>query len=91
MDILELDPEVLDVTASIVEGYCDKQTSIMDSFLSNTFALNSEWSDDQTFGTLLEEVRRLRDTVLTLMHEIRATYPQYFRERATFIRQRPKF
>ncbi len=91
MDILDLDPEVLDVTASIVEGYCDRQASIMNEYVSNTSALSSEWTDDQTFGLLLDEVKRLKDSVVTLMEEIRGKYPQYFRERANYIRNRPKF
>lgn len=91
MDILDLDPEVLDTTAGLVEGYCNRQTAIMDEYLSNTSALASEWSDDQTFGSLLEEVKRLKDSVVTLMDEIRGTYPQYFRDRAEFIRRRPRF
>ena len=91
MDILDLDPEVLDTTADIVEGYCNRQTAIMDEYLSNTSSLASEWTDDQTFGSLLEEVKSLKDSVVTLMDEIRGTYPQYFRERADFIRRRPKY
>ena len=90
MDILDLDPEVLDTTAGVVEAYCNRQTTIVNEYLSNTMALSSEWTDDQTFGSLLEEVKRLKDGVVKLMDEIRGTYPQYFRERAEFIRRRPK-
>lgn len=91
MDILELDPSVLDTTAVIIEGYCAKQTSIMDDYLSNTNSLSSDWTDDQTLGPLLEEIKRMRNSVVSIMEEIRRTYPQYFREKAEHIRQRPKF
>ena len=91
MDILDLDPSVLDDTASIVENYCARQTAIMDEYVNNTSSLGAEWTDDQTFGTMLEEVKRLKNGVVEIMDEIRGTYPQYFRERADYIRRRPKF
>lgn len=91
MDILDLDPAVLDSIASIIEGYCSKQESIMDDYLVGTYSLSSEWSDDQTFGSMLEEIRKLRTSVVDLMNEIKATYPKYFREKAEQIRNIPKF
>lgn len=91
MDILDLDPEVLDTTAGVVEAYCNRQSAIMNDYLSNTTALSAEWTDDQTFGSLLEEVKRLKGNVVKLMDEIRETYPPYFREKANNIRHRPKF
>ena len=90
MDILELDPEVLDTTADIIEGYCDKQSSVMDQYVSNIMSLNSEWSDDTTFGSLLEEVKALQSGINELMGEIRKAYPGYFRSKAEYIRSRPK-
>ena len=90
MDILELNPDVLDAVANIVEGYCSKQKSIMDTYLGNTAALSAEWTDDQTLGTMLEEIKHLKSNVEAVMDEIRATYPAYFRDRANYIRSRPK-
>ena len=89
MDVLDLDPAVLDSTASIVEGYCSRQKAIMDDYLREAASLSSEWTDDQTLGPLLEEIRRMRNSVTTVMDEISARYPKYFREKAEQIRQRP--
>ena len=89
MDILDLDPEVLDATASVIEGYCNRQKSIMDDYLSNTSALASEWTDDKTLGPLLEEIKMLKNSVVSLMDEIKTKYPAYFREKAEVIRNRP--
>lgn len=91
MDVLDLDPAVLEATAAIVEGYCNRQKSIMDDYLSSASSLSSEWTDDQTLGPLLEEIKRMKNNVITLMDEIRATYPRYFRDKAEQIRNRPKF
>ena len=91
MDILELDPEVLDTTADIIEGYCDKQASLMEEYVSKINGLSSEWSDDETFGSLLAEVKRLQGGINDLMEQIRDGYPDYFRGRAEYIRNRPKF
>lgn len=91
MDVLDLDPSVLDATATIVESYCNRQKSVMDDYLSSTSSLSSEWTDDQTLGTLLEEIKRMRNNVITLMDEIMATYPRYFKDKAEQIRNRPKF
>jgi len=91
MDILDLDPEVLDATASVIEGYCNRQKSIMDEYLSNTSSLSSEWTDDKTLGPLLEEIKTLKNSVVTLMDEIKSKYPAYFRGKAEVIRNRPKF
>ena len=91
MDVLNLDPAVLESTAAIVEGYFNRQKSIMDDYLSSTSSLSSDWTDDQTLGPLLEEIKRMKNNVTTLMDEIRATYPRYFRDKAEQIRNRPKF
>ncbi len=91
MDDLSLDPDVLETTASIIEGYCSRQTDIMDSYLSDTTSLSSEWSDDQTLGKLLEEIKILRGNVVNVMNEIRGAYPSFFRKKAEQIRSRPKF
>ena len=91
MDILNFDPEVLEGTATIIEGYCVRQKNIMDDYLRQVAALSSEWTDDQTLGTLLEEIVRMKLKVTTLMDEIRTTYPQYFKGKATQIRNRPRF
>lgn len=90
MDILDLDPTVLESTATIVEGYCNRQKSIMDEYLSSISSLSSEWTDDQTLGPLLEEIKRMKSSVTTIMDEISATYPKYFRDKAEQIRNRPK-
>ena len=91
MDVLDLDPAVLESTAAIVEGYCNRKKSIIDDYLSSTSSLSSDWTDDQTLGPLLEEIKRMKNNVTTLMDEIRATYPRYFRDKAEQIRNRPKF
>ena len=90
MDILDLNPEVLESTASIIEGYCNKQKNIMETYLSSTTALSSDWTDDQTMGPLLEEIRRMKSSVEGVMDEILSTYPNYFRGKAEQIRNRPK-
>ena len=91
MDIFDLDPTVLETTASIIEVYCVKQKEIMDDYLSNTTSLTSDWDDDKTMGMMLEEIRQMRNSVESLMDEIRATYPPFFKKKAEQIRQRPKF
>jgi len=86
--MLILDKEVLEATAVIIESYCKKQTAVMDEYLRNTSALASEWDDDKTFGTLLEEIKSLRNNVTQIMDEIMATYPKYFRNKAKDIDNR---
>lgn len=90
MDNLELDPVVLETTATVIELYCSKQKSIIDSYLSNASSLTSEWTDDQTIGPLLDEIRRINSSLTEVMDEVRATYPKYFRDKAEQIRNRPK-
>lgn len=91
MDALYFDPEVLEATADIIEGYCARQKAIMDDYLKNMSALSSEWTDDQTLGTLLDEIVKMRLDVTAVMEEIRKDYPRFFREKAEQIRNRPKF
>lgn len=81
MDVFDLNPEVLETTATIVEGYCKKQCEIMDDYMSYISSLSSEWDDDVTMGKLLEEIRQMRHSVENVMDEIRANYPGYFRKR----------
>ena len=91
MDVFDFDPAVLEATASIVEGYCLKQCEIMDDYMDNMASLSSEWDDDVTMGKLLEEIRQLKSSVESVMDEIRANYPGFFRQKAEQIRNRPKF
>lgn len=91
MDNLDLSPEALDTTAGIIEGYCNKQKSIMQKYLSETSSLSSEWTDDQTLGKLLEEIKQIKSSVESVMEEILSAYPNYFRNKANIIRNRPRF
>ena len=91
MDILDLNPEVLESTASIIEGYCNRQKAIMADYLGNTSSLSSDWTDDQTLGPLLEEIKQMKSSVEGIMDEILSIYPNYFRGKAEQIRNRPKF
>lgn len=91
MDILELNPDVLESTANIVEAYCHRQKSIMIDYLNNTYALSSEWTDDQTLGPMIQEIRQMKSAVESVMDEILSVYPNYFRSKAEQIRNRPKF
>lgn len=91
MDNLQIDPDVLIATAGIIEGYCARQQEIMNEYLSNVSSLASEWTDEKTLGTLLEEIRVLKSNVTTLMDDIKTTYPAYFRAKAEAINSRPEF
>ncbi len=91
MDVLDLNPEVLEAIASIVEGYCNRQKSIMSDYMSKTSFLSGEWTDDQTLGPLLEEINQMKSAVEGVMDEILSIYPNYFRGKAEQIRNRPKF
>ena len=91
MSVLDLDPNVLEKTATIIEDYCRRQQSIMDDYLNKTSSLSYEWTDDKTLGTLLEEIKLLRNRVVDVMNEIRNIYPRFFIEKADEIRHRPTF
>ena len=90
MDNLEIDPEVLDAVASIVEGYCKKQREVIETYFRNVNAQSSEWTDDETMGKLIQEIQLLNTTVNSIMDEISSSYPKYFRDKAEQIRSRPK-
>ena len=91
MEVFDLNPDALETTASVVELYCTKQRETMTDYLSNITSLNTEWEDDQTMGMLLEEIRQMKQSVESLMDEIRSYYPGFFRQKAEQIRNRPKF
>ena len=88
-DILDIDPQVLEDTAIIIEGYCNKQKSIMEEYLSNISALSADWTDDKTLGPLLEEIKALKNSTTSVMDEIMSKYPAYFRQKAELIKSRP--
>lgn len=90
MDNLDLKPEALESAAEIIEGYCSRQKSIMLKYLSETSALSSEWTDDETMGKLIAEIGQLTRSVEDVMDEILSIYPNYFRNKAQAIRSRPK-
>lgn len=91
MDVMELDPNVLDATADIIQIYCSKQKLVMDDYLRKMQALSYEWQDDETIGKLLQEIRTLSNSVERVMDILRIKYPEYFKKQAEIIRQRPKY
>ena len=90
MDELKLDPQVLENTASLIIIYCQKQKLIMDEYLRQISRLQGEWDDDQTIGKIIQEIRQLEKSVNDIMDMIRYKYPEYFKQLAQNIRQRPK-
>jgi len=90
MDLLSLDPKVLEDTADMIKRYCYIQKELMNAYLNRTSNLNSEWTDEETIQPLLEEIRMLNAKVTALMEEIEAYYPSYFLRKAEEIRLRPR-
>ena len=90
MDNLLLDAETLFSTADIVDDYCARQREAINVYYARIMALESEWEDDETFGGIVEEIRRLRSQTLAIIEQVHTTYPKYFRERAQQIIARPK-
>lgn len=91
MDNLLLDAENLFLTSDIVDNYCAKQREIINVYYAQIMALENEWQDDKTFGSVVEEIKRLRTQLLAVIEEIKMTYPKYFREKARQIIERPTF
>ena len=91
MDEFKLDPQVLESTADLIVQYCMKQRAVMDDYLQSVSALHLEWDDDETFGRVIQEIRTLHKSVGDVMDMIRFKYPQYFKQLAKNIRERPKF
>jgi len=91
MDNLLLDAETLFSTADIVDNYCARQRETINVYYAQIMALESEWEDDETFGGIVEEIRRLISQTLAIIEQVYTTYPKYFRDRAQQIIARPKF
>ena len=82
MDNLTLDAESLFAIADVIDGYCAKQRETINVYYAQIMALESEWRDDETFGAIAEEIRTLKNQVLSVLEEIYSTYPKYFRNKA---------
>lgn len=89
MDDLVLDAESLFNIADIIDGYCTKQREVVNVYHAQIMALESEWRDDETFGTMVQELNGLRTQALAIIDEVYETYPKYFRARAQQILERP--
>lgn len=88
MDDLILDAESLFNIADIIDGYCARQREVVNVYHAQILALESEWQDDETFGSLVGELNLLRAQALNLIDEIYETYPKYFRQRAQRVLER---
>lgn len=91
MDNLTLDAEALFAIADVIDGYCAKQREIVNVYHAQILALESEWRDDRTFNTMVEELNALRTQALAMLDDIYNIYPKYFRERAREITARPVY
>ena len=90
-DELKLYPDELRAIADIIEGYCRRQSEVMNEYKSNIDALSNEWKDEQTLGSLIAEINMLKNQVTKIMDEIQTHYPAYFRQKAIIIETRPTF
>lgn len=90
-EIYELDPEALLAISDTIVRYCASQRETMNAYQAQILALNSEWQDDKTFGSMFEEISLLKHKVVAIMDEVERTYPVYFREKARQILERPSF
>ncbi len=91
MDDLVLDANTLFSIADIIDGYCARQREVVNVYYAQIMALESEWRDDETFETLVEELDVLRAQAIAIIDEVYETYPKYFRQRAQHILERPRF
>lgn len=89
MDDLVLDAESLFNIADIIDGYCAKQREVVNVYHAQIMALESEWRDDETFGTMMQELNALRTQAIAILDEVYEVYPKYFRQRAQRILERP--
>lgn len=89
MDDLVLDADTLFGIADVIDGYCAKQREVVNVYYAQIMALESEWRDDETFGSLIEELNSLKTQALALIEEVYENYPKYFRNRAQQILERP--
>lgn len=89
MDELVLDAESLFNIADIIDGYCAKQREVVNVYHAQIMALESEWRDDETFGTMVQELNALKTQAIAILDEVYETYPKYFRKRAQQILERP--
>ncbi len=90
-DIMNLNPDVLDNVADVIEKYILLQNKIIEEYVDHMHGLQREWDDDETIGKVLAEIRQIVNKITDVEDEILKTYPKYFREKANEIRMRPKF
>ena len=90
-DIMNLNPDVLDNVADVIEKYISIQNKTIEDYVDRMHNLQREWDDDETIGKILNEIRLIVNVITDIEDEILKTYPKYFRERAQEIRKRPSF
>ena len=90
MEDLVLNSETLRVTADIINNYAKRQKEVMGKFLRNVSNLGGEWSDDETFYSLIQEITKLKSDIYAKMDVVNV-YANIFRQRAEAIEQRPKY
>lgn len=90
MDTLILDEESLLIIADTIANYCVKQKELIEAYYSKIISLESEWDDDVTFGSLIEEINTLKNKAYRYLDKINNIYPRYFRSKAQHILNRPK-
>lgn len=91
MDDLVLDADLLYHVADVIGGYCAKQREVVNVYYAQIMALESEWRDDETFGSLVEELTDLKAKALDAIEEVYGLYPKYFRKRAQEVFERPVY
>ena len=90
-DIMNLNPDILDNIAELIEKYIRFQNKIVDDYVDKMHSLQREWDDDETIGKILSEIKRIVDVITDIEDEILRIYPNYFRNKAEEIRRRPSF
>ena len=88
-ELLSFDDKVLDDTANSIERYSMVQSAVMQNYFTSISTLAGDWTDDHTFGTVLEEISTLNNSLQGILESICQEYPRYFRAKAEDIRNRP--
>lgn len=78
MGNLILSAEALQATADIINNYVEKQKEVMDKFLRIVSNLGGEWSDDETFYSLIQEIMKLKSDIYAKMDVVNV-YANIFR------------
>lgn len=87
IDEMKIDPNVLEYTRVLIDGYIKKQQNLLVEYRSKIHSLGQAWNDDSGYGEMEKKVERFIKNSVEVLETINTTYKKFLWDEVIDIRK----